>query len=95
MTTPTLKVLHASLAQHAFPTSVPDTLAPGDLLAFTHAGAYGATMSSTYNSRDLIPEVLVEGARFRVIRARTGIAAALRQETPGAWQSSGEGSRSV
>lgn len=70
-------------------------LAPADLLAFTHAGAYGATMSSTYNSRDLIPEVLVMGARFRVIRARAGIETALRLETPGAWQSIGEGSLSV
>lgn len=70
-------------------------LLPGDLLAFTQAGAYGATMSSTYNSRDLIPEVLVEGARFRVIRARAGIEAALRLETPGAWQGIGTADQSV
>jgi diaminopimelate decarboxylase len=45
-------------------------LAEGDLLAFTAAGAYGAVMSSTYNSRLLVPEVLVSGDRFAVIRAR-------------------------
>jgi diaminopimelate decarboxylase len=45
-------------------------IAEGDLVAFTAAGAYGAVMSSTYNSRPLVPEVLVTGARFDVIRAR-------------------------
>lgn len=43
---------------------------PGDLLAFRTAGAYGAVMSSTYNSRHLTPEVLVNGKDFAVIRAR-------------------------
>ena len=43
---------------------------PGDLLAFRTAGAYGAVMASTYNSRPLTPEVLVDGARFAVIRPR-------------------------
>jgi len=42
----------------------------GDLVAFTVAGAYGAVMSSTYNTRPLVPEVLVDGDRFAVIRAR-------------------------
>lgn len=64
-------------------------LAAGDLLAFRHAGAYGAAMSSTYNSRDLIPEVLVDGAQFRLIRARAGIDAALRLEEPGPWSHAG------
>jgi diaminopimelate decarboxylase len=45
-------------------------LAAGDLVAFTVAGAYGASMSSTYNTRPLVPEVLVDGGRFAVIRAR-------------------------
>ena len=45
-------------------------LADGELLAFMTAGAYGAAMSSTYNTRPLVPEVLVEGGRFAVIRAR-------------------------
>jgi len=42
----------------------------GDLLAVMSAGAYGAAMSSTYNSRPLVPEVLVSGDTFKVIRRR-------------------------
>ena len=42
----------------------------GDLVAFRSAGAYGAVMASEYNSRPLIPEVLVNGDQFAVIRAR-------------------------
>jgi diaminopimelate decarboxylase len=41
-----------------------------DLIAFRSAGAYGAVMSSEYNSRLLIPEVLVKGDQFAVIRPR-------------------------
>ncbi len=44
-------------------------LAEGDLVAFRSAGAYGAAMSSEYNSRPLVPEVLVDGHQFAVIRA--------------------------
>ena len=42
----------------------------GDLVAFRSAGAYGAVMASEYNTRPLIPEVLVHGQQFAVIRAR-------------------------
>jgi len=42
----------------------------GDLLAIQQAGAYGASMSSTYNTRPLVPEVLVRGEDFAVIRPR-------------------------
>ncbi len=45
-------------------------LAPGALLAFRSAGAYGAVMASTYNARPLAPEVLVRGDRFAVVRRR-------------------------
>ena len=45
-------------------------LKAGDLVAFRTAGAYGAAMSSTYNSRPLVPEVLVNGDAFAVVRAR-------------------------
>lgn len=45
-------------------------LAPSDLLAITQAGAYGAVMASTYNSRLLVPEVLVQDTRYAVIRPR-------------------------
>ena len=42
----------------------------GDLLAFRSAGAYGATMANSYNSRLLVPEVLVHGAQHAIIRPR-------------------------
>ncbi|WP_068108954.1 diaminopimelate decarboxylase [Tropicimonas marinistellae] len=45
-------------------------LKAGDLVAFRSAGAYGAVMASEYNTRPLIPEVLVRGDQFAVIRAR-------------------------
>lgn len=48
---------------------LPDPAA-GDLVAFRSAGAYGAVMASEYNSRPLVPEVLVRGDHFAVIRAR-------------------------
>jgi diaminopimelate decarboxylase len=48
-------------------------VAEGDLLAVMSAGAYGAVMASTYNSRALIPEVLVDGDRFHVIRPRKSL----------------------
>ncbi len=43
---------------------------PGDLIAISSAGAYGAVQASTYNSRLLVPEVLVKGSEFHVVRAR-------------------------
>ncbi|CDP53377.1 Diaminopimelate decarboxylase [Devosia sp. DBB001] len=45
----------------------------GDLLAVMSAGAYGAVMASTYNTRALVPEVLVDGDRWHVIRPRRTI----------------------
>jgi diaminopimelate decarboxylase len=62
-------------------------LADGDLVAFTAAGAYGAVMSTTYNSRLLVPEVLVSGERFAVIRARPSYDALLSLDTIPAWLS--------
>lgn len=46
-------------------------LQPGDLIAFGSAGAYGAVQSCTYNSRLLVPEVLVKDDAFHVVRPRT------------------------
>jgi len=43
---------------------------PSDLMAVMTAGAYGAVMSSTYNTRLLVPEVLVDGAAYAVVRPR-------------------------
>ena len=59
---------------------------PGDLVAFMSAGAYGASMSSEYNSRPLVPEVLVDGDRFAVIRPRPTYDDMLARETQGPWQ---------
>jgi diaminopimelate decarboxylase len=60
-------------------------LEEGDLVAFTAAGAYGAVMSSTYNSRPLVPEVLVHGGRFAVIRERPSYEAMLALDTIPDW----------
>ena len=46
-------------------------VAAGDLLAVMSAGAYGAVQAGTYNTRLLVPEVMVDGDRFAVIRPRT------------------------
>jgi diaminopimelate decarboxylase len=43
---------------------------PGDLLAVMTAGAYGAVQAGTYNTRALVPEVLVNGAKWAVVRPR-------------------------
>ncbi|HBF91891.1 MAG TPA: diaminopimelate decarboxylase [Hyphomonas atlantica] len=45
-------------------------LRPGQRIAFMSAGAYGAVLSSTYNARPLVPEVLVNGSSFDVVRRR-------------------------
>jgi diaminopimelate decarboxylase len=50
-----------------------DAVDAGDLLVFRSAGAYAATMASTYNSRPLTPEVLVNGSRWALVRPRIPI----------------------
>ncbi|MHA6266028.1 diaminopimelate decarboxylase [uncultured Aliiroseovarius sp.] len=62
-----------------------DSLQPDDLIAFRSAGAYGAVMASEYNSRPLIPEVLVMGDQFEVIRARPTYEQMLGRDTIPAW----------
>jgi diaminopimelate decarboxylase len=46
----------------------------GDLLAVMSAGAYGAVQAGTYNTRPLVPEVLVKGAEYAVVRPRLSYA---------------------
>ncbi|MCK0069152.1 diaminopimelate decarboxylase [Kordiimonas laminariae] len=46
---------------------------PGDLVAIKSAGAYGAVMASTYNTRPLVPEVLVKDEKYAVIRKRQSV----------------------
>ena len=60
-------------------------LAEGDLLAFRSAGAYGAVMASEYNARPLVPEVLVQGDQFAVIRARPSYDEMLGRDTIPEW----------
>ncbi|WP_448206371.1 diaminopimelate decarboxylase [Azospirillum sp. sgz302134] len=60
-------------------------MAADDLVAFLSAGAYGAVMSSSYNTRPLIPEVLVNGADFAVIRPRPSVEEMLAAERVPDW----------
>jgi len=57
----------------------------GDHLAFMTAGAYGAVMSSEYNSRPLVPEVLVNGANWTQIRKRPSYEAIFEREPMAQW----------
>lgn len=56
-----------------------------DLLAIRTAGAYGAVLSSTYNSRALVPEVLVNGGEHEIVRKRIEIETLLQHETLPNW----------
>ena len=58
---------------------------PGDLLAIMTAGAYGATQSSTYNTRALVPEVLVHGPDKAVVRPRLDVDALIALDRPAPW----------
>ena len=60
-------------------------LRDGDLVAFRSAGAYGAVMASEYNSRPLVPEVLVRDDQFAVIRPRPTYDDILNRDTIPAW----------
>ena len=66
-------------------------LAAGDLLAIRSAGAYGATMASSYNTRALVPEVMVRGKAFSVIRRRMEVDDLIDLETFPAWLSNNPG----
>ncbi len=70
-------------------------IAAGALVAILSAGAYGAAMSSTYNSRLLVPEVLVRGAEFAVVRGRPSHRDLLSQDTIPAWLSGLDRARGV
>jgi diaminopimelate decarboxylase len=60
-------------------------LEAGDLVAFMTAGAYGAVMASTYNARALVPEVLVRGDKFEIVRRRWEVADQLKLEKLPPW----------
>src|SRR5690606_908614 len=58
---------------------------PGDLIAVGTAGAYGAVLASTYNSRLLVPEVLVKDGRFHVLRSRPSCDELIRLDSLPVW----------
>lgn len=62
-------------------------LEPGDLMAVMTAGAYGAVQSGTYNTRPLVPEVLVNGNQWAIIRARQTYEELIGLDSPAPWQS--------
>ena len=62
-------------------------LEAGDLMAVMTAGAYGAVQSGTYNTRPLVPEVLVKGKQWAIIRARQTYEELIGLDTPAPWQS--------
>lgn len=66
-----------------------DRVAGGDLVAFMTAGAYGATMASTYNSRALTPEVLVSGRAWAVVRERQPVEALIAADSLPPWLEEG------
>lgn len=58
---------------------------PGDLLAIMTAGAYGAVQAGTYNTRPLVPEVLVKGDQYAVVRPRVDVDALIAMDKPAPW----------
>jgi diaminopimelate decarboxylase len=58
---------------------------PGDLLAIMTAGAYGAVQAGTYNTRPLVPEVLVKGDQYAVVRPRIDVDALIAMDKPAPW----------
>ena len=60
-------------------------LESGDLIAFMSAGAYGSAMASEYNTRPLVPEVLVRGDRYAVVRPRPTYEEILAREPLAPW----------
>lgn len=62
-----------------------DVVQPGDLAVFRTAGAYGATMANTYNSRALVPEVMVDGDRWAIVADRIDPATILAAERVPDW----------
>ncbi len=60
-------------------------VAEGDLVVFRSAGAYGAVMASEYNARPLVPEVMVNGDQFAVIRRRPTFDEMLARDTLPQW----------
>ncbi len=76
----TTRARFASFVRRRFPP-----VAHGDLVAITMAGAYGAVLASEFNSRPILPEVLVDGDRFALVRPRRRIEDIIAGEVIPAW----------
>jgi len=74
-------------ANDTFGTSymIPRTLNAGDLVAIMQTGAYGSAMASSYSGRPLVPEVLVSGAQFALVRRRIAVAEQMGWESIPDW----------
>ena len=59
--------------------------AAGDVLAIMSAGAYGAVQAGTYNTRALVPEVLVKDDQYAVVRPRVEVEALIAMDKPAPW----------
>jgi diaminopimelate decarboxylase len=59
----------------------------GDLLVINDTGAYGAVMASSYNSRPLVPEILVSGKDYALVRRRETLKEQIDRECLAPWQS--------
>jgi diaminopimelate decarboxylase len=68
----------------ALDRSIPEPKA-GDLLAIMTAGAYGAVQAGTYNTRALIPEVLVKDDQYAVVRPRLEVEDLIAMDKPAPW----------
>jgi diaminopimelate decarboxylase len=68
----------------ALQRDIPD-VKPGDLLAVMSAGAYGAVQAGTYNTRALVPEVLVRGNEWAVVRPRLEVDALIALDQVPGW----------
>jgi len=62
-----------------------DQVKAGDLVAFMTAGAYGATMANTYNSRGLVPEAMVHGGEWAIVRDRQPVEALIEADRLPPW----------
>ncbi len=62
-----------------------DRVGAGDLIVFRTCGAYAATMASTYNSRPLTPEVLVDGDKWAIVRERVDVESLIRADRIPDW----------
>ncbi len=58
---------------------------PGDLLAIMTAGAYGAVQSGFYNTRALVPEVLVKDDQYAMVRPRIEVEELIAMDKPAPW----------